>query len=338
LRSLSRVLAEAGHELLLLSFGAVPNGGGNSVPLGSTVRIKYFSGENATQTLFAVRSALQDFQPDVYFACGTGWNLFAGAIVSRVPYLIFNEVMSGESSGWRDSRNLVRRFFHRVVAQANPVARNFTQSFGWTEPIEVIPAFSQPLENCRDAAKRRVPYSTARAAVFGRLVAHKRIAWLVEQWPRLKNSLRELHIFGSGPEEEIIRRLIAANNLHERVFCHGDYPQGQAYAELLASFDFTLLPTVGAEGAPLVLLESMACGVPFVSTDTGGIGDYENPDCRLAPSDDPEAFLKAVEMMAQRLEVNEVDQVRLQTFFDSHFSHAALAPRWLAYFNSLHGR
>lgn len=338
LRSLARVLAEAGHELLLLSFGALPDEGGDSFPLDSTVRIKYFPGGSATKTLLAVRSALRDFQPQVYFACGTGWNLFAGGIVSRVPCLIFHEVMSGQSYGWRDSRNLVRRFFHRVVAQANPVARNFTRSFGWSKPVEVIPAFSQPLENGPAAGKRMVPYGTARAAVFGRLVPHKRVAWLVEQWPQWKNPVSELHIFGSGPEEEMIRQLIATNNLQGKVFCHGDYPQGQAYAELLAGFDLTLLPTVGAEGAPLVLLESMACGVPFVSTDAGGIRDYDNPDCLLAPSNDPEAFLKAVETMAQRLDAGDVDQVRLQSFFDSHFSHAALAPPWLTYFNSVHGR
>jgi glycosyltransferase involved in cell wall biosynthesis len=243
--------------------------------------------------------------------------------------------MSGESYGWRDPRNLVRRFFHRVVAQANPVARNFTRSFGWTKPIEVIPAFSQPLENRPAAAQRMVPYGTARAAIFGRLVPHKRIAWLVEQWPQWKNAISELHIFGSGPEEELIRQLIAANDLQQRVVCHGDYPHGNAYAELLAGFDFTLLPTVGAEGAPLVLLESMACGVPFVATDAGGIHDYDNPDCLLAPSNDPDAFLKAIETMARRLDAGGVDQARLQIFFEAHFSHAALAPRWLTFFNSI---
>jgi glycosyltransferase involved in cell wall biosynthesis len=335
LRSLSHVLADAGHELLLLSFGGAADERDDSSPIDSTVRIKYLSNRTAAGTLLMVRSAMREFRPQIYFACGTGWNLFAGAVVSRVPNRIFNEVMSGEYYGRHDSRSVVRRFFHRVVAQANPVARNFARSFGWTKPIEVIPAFSQPLENYPTIARDLVPYGTARAAVFGRLVPHKRVAWLVENWSRLKAPLRELHTFGSGPEEEVIRDLIAKNNLQDMVFCHGDYPHGQAYAELLASFDLTLLPTIGAEGAPLVLLESMACGVPFLATDAGGIRDYDNPDCLITPVGDPDAFLNAIETMAHRLAAGTVDHARLRAFYEAHFSHAALGPRWLAFFNSI---
>jgi glycosyltransferase involved in cell wall biosynthesis len=335
LRSLSHVLADAGHELLLLSFGGAADERDDSSPIDSRVRIKYLSNRTAAGTLLMVRSALREFRPQIYFACGTGWNLFAGAIVSRISNRIFNEVMSGEYYGWRDSRTLVRRFFHRVVAQATPVARNFAQSFGWNRPIEVIPAFSQPLEKYPAPAKGAVPYGTARAVVFGRLVPHKRVAWLAEQWPRLKASLSELHIFGSGPEEEVIRHLIAKNHLEEMVFCHGDYPQGQTYAELLASFDLMLLPTLGAEGAPLVLLESMACGIPFVATDAGGIRDYDNPDCLITPVGDPDAFLNAIDTMAHRLAAGTEDHARLREFYVARFSHAALGPRWLAFFNSI---
>jgi glycosyltransferase involved in cell wall biosynthesis len=229
----------------------------------------------------------------------------------------------------------VKRFFHRVVAQAQPVADNFARSFDWKHPIEVIPAFAQALEGRAPVSRHAVPLGAARAAIFGRLVPHKRVAWLVTQWPRLKAGLRELHIHGTGPEEPIIRDLIAKHRLDGAVFLHGAYPSGGAYAELLSRYDVTLLPAVGAEGAPLVLLESMACGVPFVATDAGGIRDYDNPDCVMTSVGDPETFLNGVETLAKQLAHGEIDQHRLQTFYDSHFSHEALAPRWKAFFNSL---
>jgi glycosyltransferase involved in cell wall biosynthesis len=339
LRALAGVLTANGHELLLLSFGrsaALEDSSDNkNLRAQPGVQLESVGNATAPAVFRTVTRALNSFNPDLYFACGTGWNLFAGAIASRVPQRIFHEVMSGESYGWRDSRNLVRRFFHAVVAQANPVARNFARSFGWTKPIEVIPAFSQPLENHSIVGKSKVPYGTARAAVFGRLVPHKRIAWLVSQWPHLNKSLGELHIHGSGPEEPLIRDLIAKNDWQNKVYLHGEYPKGQAYAELVASYDLTLLPTTGAEGAPLVLLESMACDVPFVATDAGGIADYANPDCLITPVGDPNAFLVAVDRMARRLGAGEVDHVRLQKFYDTHFSHAALTTKWLAFFNSI---
>jgi len=339
LRALAGVLTASGHELLLLSFGrsAASEDSSENKNLRAQPGVQLESVGNATAPAVfrTVTRALNSFNPDLYFACGTGWNLFAGAIASRVPQRIFHEVMSGESYGWRDSRNLVRRFFHTVVAQANPVARNFARSFGWTKPIEVIPAFSQSLENHSIVGKNKVPYGTARAAVFGRLVPHKRTAWLVEQWPRLKEFVRELHIHGAGPEEAIICDLIAKNDWQEAVHFHGEYPHGKAYAELMGGYDLTLLPTIGAEGAPLVLLESMACGVPFVATDAGGVRDYDNPDCIVADATDTDAFINCVERMTTRLAQGEVDQQRLQGFYRTHFSHEALASRWTAFFDAM---
>ena len=338
LASLARVLIDHDHELLLLSFGQNPCADapclGDLLRTKERVRLEFVTGRTSLSTLLGVRRMLRSFKPDIYFACGTGWNLFAGAIVSRVPQLIFNEVMSGESCGWRDSRNLVRRFFHRVVAQAQPVAENFARSFGWKKPIDVIPAFSQPIENAPSPQRRSIPHGKVRAATFGRLVPHKRVSWLVSQWPRLRQFLSELHVHGTGPEEPLIREMIAKHQWQNAVFCHGAYPQGDAYSELMASYDLTLLSTIGAEGAPLVLLESMACGVPFVATDAGGIRDYDNLDCMIIPAHDSEAFLEGVEKMVARLAQGEIDQPRLQEFYRSHFSHAALASRWTEFFKS----
>ena len=338
LSALARTLAVEGHQLLLLSFGKAPLpqdkidvDGLQALP---GTRLEFVGSESARSTLLAARRALMKFKPDIYFACGTGWNLFAAAILCRIPRRVFHEVMSGESNGWRDSRNLVRRFFHRVVAQAQPVAQNFARSFRWKDPIEVIPAFSQPLE-CSPASRRAVQQGTVRAAIFGRLVPHKRVTWLVSQWPRLRRSIRELHIHGTGPEETSIRDLIAKHQLQDAVFLHGAYPSGRTYAELLSSYDLTLLPTIGAEGAPLVLLESMACGVPFVSTDAGGIRDYTNPDSILTRVNDPEDFLNGIDTMAKRLADGAVDQHQLQEFYNSHFSQEALAARWVNFFSSL---
>jgi glycosyltransferase involved in cell wall biosynthesis len=347
LRSLARVLADAEHDLLLLSFGGHPDAGdrvrNNFSTINSRVRLKYLcgsiSGRTAVGTFLAIQRALRNFHPDVYFACGTGWNLFAPAVFRHHRCrFIFHEVMSGEPAGWRDSRWLVRRAFDFVVAQASPVARNFERTFGWHRPIPVIPAFAAPLEKTSRiplVQQHRMPFGTARAAIFGRLVSHKRVAWLVGQWPRLNRSLRELHIFGTGPEEAAIRKLIFENGWSDSVFCHGSYPDAQAYVDLLSGFDLTLMPTIGAEGAPLVLLESMACGVPFVATDAGGISDYANTDCLIVPRDDPESFLLGIQELSRRLAEGTIDHRRLQDFYRSRFSFDVLKREWLSFFESM---
>lgn len=346
LRWLGQALVQGGDEILSLSFGPTPGDPqevariARRLPGTEVVFVdRTESGASTLGRFRAVKSVLRRFRPDVYLACGTGWNLFAPAVLGwRRPRLVFHEVMSGEATGWRDSRWLVRRGFDEVIAQAAPVARNFERAFGWPGTVPVLPAFPEPLEaiaRIPAAAPRRVPLGTARAGFFSRLVPHKRAAWLVEQWPRLRGSLRELHIYGTGSERVQIEAMIAAQGWGDRVFCHGPYPSGQAYVDLFAGLDLTLLPTVGAEGAPLVLLEAMACGVPFVATDAGGITDYANPDCLLAPWREPDKFLASVEALAARLDARTVDQGRLQRFYQERFSFAALGKRWREFLGSL---
>src|SRR5205823_1179992 len=180
--------------------------------------------------------------------------------------------------------------------------------------IASLPAIPEPLERIAQipiAKQHRVPFGRARAGLFSRLDPTKRALWLVQQWDQLRDAIAELHLHGSGPEEEPIRRLTETDRFRGRVFCHGPYPDGQAYVDLLTSYDLTLLPTHGNEGAPLVLLESMACGVPFVATGVGGIPDYArgNPDCVIAALR-PERFVSAVHAMATGLDRGDLDQDR----------------------------
>ncbi len=339
---LALALAEAGHQILILSLGTPPRSSdrerSDSLMRDHEITVLYVYESNVKQRTsiaasYYVFTQLRAFQPDYYLACGTGYNLFIPAILSRkCKGLVFHEVMAGISGNWRDSRWLARYFFDRVIAQATPVAANFKRAFGWTETVDVLPAFPEPLEktaHLRSATRHTVPKGRGRAALFSRLAPHKQAFWLVKQWPKLAGWLSELHIFGSGPEEELIRAFITENGLDDQVFCHGSYPAGQEYAELLSSFDLTLLPTIGAEGAPLVLLESMACGVPFVAFDVGGIIDYSNPDCEICSAQDTSSFLLSVKRLISRLEEGDLDQGRLQKFYLDHFSFDRLKARWL---------
>jgi glycosyltransferase involved in cell wall biosynthesis len=226
-------------------------------------------------------------------------------------------------------------WFDEVVGQSPTVAKTFAKCFGWKKPIPAIPAIPEPLEVTASLPKqipRTVEFGKARAAVFSRLVPHKQAFWLVQQWDLLKDVLGELHIHGSGSEEPLIRDYISSRGLGDRVKCFGRYPEGQAYVDLLSSYDLTLLPTIGAEGAPLVLLESMACGVPFVAYGVGGILDYsvDNPNCLIVPPV-PEAFISGVKQMVHRLAQGQVNRAQLQQFYRERYSYTILKKAWLSY-------
>ena len=230
---------------------------------------------------------------------------------------------------------------------------NFANSFGWHKPIPSIPAMPEPLELTATLPKisaRKSENRTIKAALFSRLVPWKKALWLVQQWDFIKDAIGELHIYGSGPEEPLIREYIESSGIGNMVKCFGHYPEGQAYVDLLSGYDLTLLPTVGPEGAPIVLLESMACGVPFVAHGVGGIPQYgvNNPNVMIVPPEhwltdqakeytiatDPKAvpaFIVGVRQMVEKIISGDVNQTQLQEFYFKHYSYAVLKEAWLSY-------
>ena len=349
LRGLSSALGEEGIETLVLSLGNKKCSQEDLQALKGlqNQRLRFISctpydtrdaplGFPKLQRLVEIKTIIDKFSPDIYFTHGTGWNLFIPPWLSRSKTrLIFYEGMSGVPNGWRDSRWGVRWWFDEVVGQSPIVAKTFAKCFGWKKPVPAIPAIPEPLELTASLPKqtlKAVELGKARAALFSRLVPHKQAFWLVQQWDLLKDVLAELHIYGTGSEEQLIKDYIAARGLGDRVKCFGRYPEGQAYVDILSSYDLTLLPTIGAEGAPLVLLESMACGVPFVAYAVGGIADYgvDNPNVLIVPPE-PDAFISGVTEMVHRLAQGQVNQAQLQQFYLEHYSYAVLKQAWLSY-------
>ena len=344
-RGLARAFLRAGYEIQVLSSvlnvasGGEVKAGENDGLLQMGAKIVYLpvqpdALQRGREFLLLVRE-VKAFEPDVLIGTGTSWHLgLLGLALPRKVRKIFYEGMSGESNGAKDPRWLVRWFFNEVVGQSPRVMRNFEQSFGWRKRVAAIPAFPEPLElttKLPEAKQHAIPLGAARAAFFSRLVEGKQALWLVQQWAVLKDLVSVLHIHGRGPEQPAIEAFIAENGLQDRVRCCGAYPSGQAYADLLASYDLTLLPTVFPEGAPLVLLEAMACGVPFVANGVGGIPDYAtgNPDGLVVPRQ--AAFLDGVRQMVRALSNGEIDQGRLQRFYLAQYSQAAIEKQWLEY-------
>ena len=344
-RGLARTFLRAGYEVQVLSSvlnaasGGEVKAGENDDLLQLGAKIVYLPVQpGALQRWWEFSRLVREvkaFGPDVLIGTGTSWHLgLLGLALPRKVRKVFYEGMSGESNGAKDPRWLVRWLFNEVVGQSPRVMQNFKCSFGWRKRLAAIPAFPEPLEltaQLPEAKRHAVPLGTARAAFFSRLVEGKQALWLVRQWAALQDLVGVLHIHGRGPEQPAIEAYIAENGLHDRVRCCGAYPSGQAYADLLASYDLTLLPTIFPEGAPLVLLESMACGVPFVANGVGGIPDYatDNPDCLVVPRQ--EGFLDGVRRMLQALSNEEIDQGRLQRFYLAQYSQEAIEKQWLDY-------
>lgn len=102
---------------------------------------------------------------------------------------------------------------------------------------------------------------------YGRLSREKGVPTLVKVWknfPALK-----LKIVGSGPEEDLIRKLINELNLSNIELLGAKY--GNELTEIIQKATFTIVPSEWYETFGLTIIESYACGTPVIAAAIGGI-------------------------------------------------------------------
>ena len=177
-------------------------------------------------------------------------------------------------------------------------------------PAERVTSVMRPVDVARfapgdraDARRRRgLPLDHAVLLWVGRLVPVKgvdtllrAVAVLREQYPALV-----LCIAGDGPDASSLRALSAQLGIDSLVrwlgnVDHADLPDWYRAA------DVTVLPSL-SEGVPNVLLESIACGTPFVASNVGSISEIADEACdRLVPPGRAEELAAALAtVLAQR--------------------------------------
>jgi glycosyltransferase involved in cell wall biosynthesis len=116
-----------------------------------------------------------------------------------------------------------------------------------------------------------------RVLAVGRLVEKKGLDVLVAAFARLRPGRAVLRIVGTGPQEPLLRELVAAHGLGDVVELVG----ARTHAELPGEFraaDVVVVPSVvdtsgDQDGLPNVVLEAMACGVAVVASDVAAVAD-----------------------------------------------------------------
>lgn len=141
--------------------------------------------------------------------------------------------------------------------------------------------------------RRPVP---GRVLFLGRLIRQKGVAELVDAVARLGAGV-SLVVAGDGPERARLMARAARAGIDARFV---GFVEGAHKHELLAAAAVVCVPSreVGclSEGAPLVVLEARAQGVPVVATRVGGIPELAGDDdgITLVAPDEPRALCEAL--------------------------------------------
>ena len=128
----------------------------------------------------------------------------------------------------------------------------------------------------------------------GRLTREKGVHTAIQALSLLDQPTR-LAVVGDGEERERLGQLARSLGVAERVDFLGRQPP-EAVARYLAAADAFVFPTERDEGAPLVLVEAMAAGLPVIATDMAQLSeviDRPGENGLLVPLGDDDALAAA---------------------------------------------
>lgn len=191
----------------------------------------------------------------------------------------------------------------KIIVVSN-ATRNYVLSLGANpEKIEVLhngvdlDRF-KPLSGVKEEMRKKlgVPEDSFVMLTVRRLVYKNGIDTLLAsaEIAVKKNSKLVFVVVGKGPDFEEVKERIAQLGMQRHFRLTGfvsdnDLPFYYNAADLFA------LPSKSGEGLPLVALEAMACGLPVVATNVGGISEVMNEDYgKLVPPNMPDSLAEAV--------------------------------------------
>ncbi len=206
--------------------------------------------------------------------------------------------------------------------------------------IEIIP-FGADIEFFRPL-KIQKNQDVFQILAVGYLIERKGFEYLIKAMKEVLNTHSNVHltIVGSGPLGKKLKDLIKELKLQNNVNILKNVSDDELL-HLYNSSDLFVLPSIvdsqgNTEGLGVVLLEAMACRLPVIGSDTGGIPDivHDEETGLLVPEKDISGLSRAIvrlienENLRKQLAINGYDRVR------EKFSWEKIAQKYIDIYKS----
>lgn len=156
----------------------------------------------------------------------------------------------------------------------------------------------KPLTGVKDAIRKKLGISTNEVVVITvrRLVYKNGVDTLIDSAKIAikKNPMLFFLVVGGGPDFAEVKAKVAQLGIGKNFRLAG-FVSDEDLPLYYNAADFFVLPSKSGEGLPLVALEAMACGLPVIATNVGGISEIVTGKYgKIVPPDNPVALAEAV--------------------------------------------
>jgi glycosyltransferase involved in cell wall biosynthesis len=294
--------------------------------------------------LFKLVGILKEHNVDIIHCHGHKATVY-GTIAAKFAK---TPIVMAHVHGLGRSRNLRRKLTNfllfrkidRIICVANSVREDVLKN-NWLVSSEKLSVLENSVDYERFANvsiskedAKQVLGLPSDAFVFGtiaRLAPTKGLLYLIEAFQKVKERKPSAHVVlvGEGPLKKELQQQVAKAGIGQSVHFLG---QRSDIPELLRAMDAFVLPSIGSEGMPRVILEAMAANVPCVATKVGGITEIisnENMGTLVPPKDSAvlfQAMVSAANMPKDRLEKQiKKAQEQIRKFFTHNMIRVRLA-------------
>jgi len=310
----------------------IKEAGYNVFYLSNMKRIKGFR----LSILYRLIRILKEHNVDILH-CHAHKPTFYGALAARFAK---TPVVLSHVHGLDRNNNFKRKFAYlllfgniaRIVGVAKSVKEDVLRS-NWSLSAEKVTVLENSIDYKRFAdapiskedAKRILGFPSD-AFVFGtvgRLSPNKGQIYLIKSFVKVKQMIpsAKLIFVGEGTLRQALEKDAAKIGLLDSIHFLG---RRDDIEEIYKAIDVFVLPSIGSEGMPRVILEAMAAGVPCIGTKIGGtpevicnndIGYVVEPGDSEALAD---AMIKLTKMIPEERQ-KIIDNARQRIY--SHYSH-----------------
>lgn len=150
------------------------------------------------------------------------------------------------------------------------------------------------------------------------------------------SDIKNIHllIVGSGADKEPYASAIKSNPMRDRIHCIGFHDKAPT---LIAASDVLVQASISGEGLPRTVVESLAYGVPVISSDAGGAKEIidEGKSGFIVPANDPIKIAEKVRYLNANAELIDIMSEACRNVIQEKLSTEGTAKKYISFFEKL---